>query len=699
MMRTFFDFRRVSTLIALLLIIALAAVMFASAPAATQTAPADATATGTATATATATPTADPDATATPTATATATPTPDPDATATPTATATATATPTVPPANADYDVDNNGLIEIRTLAQLNAVRHDLNGNGKQDSVSAADWATYTTAFLNAASGMGCPQPNCTGYELMQDLDFDTDGDGDVDASDTGSYPNWTPIGDATNSFNATFKGNSNDGAMSKISNLTISGAPTEVGLFGATGSNARIEGVGLVDVNVNISTSTRYAKIGALVGNNAGKVIACYSTGKINASVGGYSEAGGLVGYNGGAIAAAFSRATVHISSSGEIYVGGLAGYNAEDLTATYAAGAVKGKGASGYLGGLVGYNIKTITAGYSIAPVTAVASVTNGSKPDVHGLSYNEDGVSSVTASYWDFIASGVPDDSGDATPEGESTHALTSPTGAPTSATGIYAGWNTLTIDGASNVNPWDFGGAHLHPRLKYGGHDAANLAGNQRFANSGISSRDGGGNTAPPKEGMTLYSNLGIPFSLRDGSKSWIWQSSTDSIAWTTLSDDLSPVARGAWPSYRFVPGAEHVSKYIRAGATLKTGDIHYTRVIGKIGPATNAASPLGFASGGSPPRVGAAIEASLPSGVNKSSAVGLWYRCDDDNTATPSRCELVGSLASYTPGAFDLNHHIRAYIYYKKDGVWTRASTGFTPKVTDIQRAGQWRNRN
>ena len=39
MPHTFFDFRRITTLIALLLIIALAAIMFASAPAETQTSP------------------------------------------------------------------------------------------------------------------------------------------------------------------------------------------------------------------------------------------------------------------------------------------------------------------------------------------------------------------------------------------------------------------------------------------------------------------------------------------------------------------------------------------------------------------------------------------------------------------------------------------------------------------------------------
>ena len=60
-------------------------------------------------------------------------------------------------------------------------VLHDLNGNGD------ATHADYDAAFPNAMSGMGCPS-SCTGYELLNDLDFDTDGDNDVDAD--GTYSN-----------------------------------------------------------------------------------------------------------------------------------------------------------------------------------------------------------------------------------------------------------------------------------------------------------------------------------------------------------------------------------------------------------------------------------------------------------------------------------------------------------------------------
>ena len=54
--------------------------------------------------------------------------------------------------AQTDYDSENNRLIDITTLAQLNAIRWDLNGDG---AVAASDTANYNAAFPNAATGMG----------------------------------------------------------------------------------------------------------------------------------------------------------------------------------------------------------------------------------------------------------------------------------------------------------------------------------------------------------------------------------------------------------------------------------------------------------------------------------------------------------------------------------------------------------------
>ncbi|MXZ36521.1 MAG: hypothetical protein F4Z21_15230, partial [Acidobacteria bacterium] len=121
-----------------------------------------------------------------------------------------------------EYDTDDDGLIEISTLAQLDAVRHDLDGDG---TPSADGQATYSAAFPDAAHGMGCGISNgCSGYELIADLDFDTNRSGRADTGDHfwNDGQGWVPIGGADsmgtprtggavtkrNPFHATFEGN-----------------------------------------------------------------------------------------------------------------------------------------------------------------------------------------------------------------------------------------------------------------------------------------------------------------------------------------------------------------------------------------------------------------------------------------------------------------------------------------------------------
>ena len=86
--------------------------------------------------------------------------------------------TPTSAPVGRDYDTDDDGLIEIASLAQLDVIRHGLDGDG----VSAH--ADHAAMFPDAARGMGCLYRECVGYELDADLDFDTNGNGSADAGD-----------------------------------------------------------------------------------------------------------------------------------------------------------------------------------------------------------------------------------------------------------------------------------------------------------------------------------------------------------------------------------------------------------------------------------------------------------------------------------------------------------------------------------
>ena len=153
-----------------------------------------------------------------------------------------------------DYDDDDDGLIEIDTLARLNAIRWDLDGDGTADD--SANATSYATAFPDAMTEMGCPSEGCTGYELTVDLDFG----GSAWASGAG----WDPIGAASTSpFAAMFDG----GAPTyTISNLFINrpSSASAVGLFGYTAAGSAIRNVNLEGVDV---TAVDY--VGALVGQS----------------------------------------------------------------------------------------------------------------------------------------------------------------------------------------------------------------------------------------------------------------------------------------------------------------------------------------------------------------------------------------------------------------------------------------------
>ena len=194
-----------------------------------------------------------------------------------------------------DYDTDDDNLIDITTLAQLNAIRHDLDGNGAPTSGGTTAYnAAFPNRVTSATGRMGCAG-TCAGYELMADLDFDTDGDDDVaDAP----YANWVPIG----IYTSTFQGNGHT-----ISNLTVTGNPDPAGLFWELSSSGSITGVGLI--NPSVSSGAEEGYIGGLVGiNNGGTISASYVSGGSVASSGQDAFTGGLVGINIGTIRASYS-------------------------------------------------------------------------------------------------------------------------------------------------------------------------------------------------------------------------------------------------------------------------------------------------------------------------------------------------------------------------------------------------------
>ena len=321
-----------------------------------------------------------------------------------------------------DYDGNDDGLIEVSTLAQLNALRWDLDGDGAADAT--ANDSDYAAAFPNAASGMGCPS-TCSGYELTADLDFDTNGDGRTDQAGDNYWNDgsgWEPIGDSTDQFSSTFHGNGHS-----ILNLFIDRIGNN-GFFGYLNWAGVVRELQLLNVDVNGSIMS--ASTGGLVAQSEGTIIGVFVDGEVNA-YDAFHNAGLLVGANYGLVAASYVNGAVGGSAQN---VGGLAGQNS-----------------GGWAEIITSY-------------VVATVSITSNS-PKKAGLATNSWG-GTVINSYWDTDVSGITTGAG----VGKTTAELQN----PTNFCGIYADWDNLYVGGTADDEPlWLFGTSSDYPLLYFQG----------------------------------------------------------------------------------------------------------------------------------------------------------------------------------------------------------------------------------
>ena len=341
-----------------------------------------------------------------------------------------------------DYDTDNDNLIEVDSLAKLNAIRWDLNGDG---AVSDSDQTNYAAVYPRPLAGMGCAAA-CTGYELTADLDFDTGTAGDrTDDLYYNGGAGWSPIG---GQYSATFEGNGRT-----ISNLHInrstSGSDDWVGLFsGLLGPGGVIRSVGLLNPNITAATPTSndvtYA--GALVGNSegGGRIYAAYVSGGSVATTSDDDIVGGLVGRNNGAntsIIASYALNTMVTASGNFDAAGGLVGgnYSGAAVTASYAASVVSNTGGGSDTGGLAGVN-----------------------------------STAAINDSHYDNDLTAAAGGGG----SGQTTSALQTPATYGAASGDAYYQWNVNvdgdanTGDAAGNDDPWDFAANYQYPILKYG-----------------------------------------------------------------------------------------------------------------------------------------------------------------------------------------------------------------------------------
>ncbi len=199
-----------------------------------------------------------------------------------------------VPPA--DYDQDDNGLIEVGNLAQLNAIRFDLNGDGQPDQEAFAD--DYALAFPSAIENL-----KAQGYELADDLDF-------------GNNPtSWESIGVFSKPFQAVFEGNGHT-----IYNLYQDQSDAALfydkpsGLFGSIGHRGQVVNLGLEGVRIK-----GVNRVGALAGFNQGSIGICSAQGQVE----GVHVVGGLVGQNFGDIVLSLADVEVNGVSGVDDLVG----------------------------------------------------------------------------------------------------------------------------------------------------------------------------------------------------------------------------------------------------------------------------------------------------------------------------------------------------------------------------------------
>ena len=420
----------------------------------------------------------------------------------------------------ADVDVDGDGLIEIGTHEELDAVRYALNGSGQKLSADGV--------FSTTGCGNGNDITSCSGYELVADISL-------ADYADDEGGKGWRPLGHDTDSgtggcqgaaFNGTFEGNgwtisdlniSRSGedcvglfgyiaADSEIRNLTIRGETvmgrSSVGGLVGWGDSARI-----VSSSVVMKELIGFRGVGGLVGN--GQFARVHSSSVVVAEVRGFGRGegdtlsryiSGLVGY--GRDAQIHSSSVVAAVVSGHDEVAGLVGDAARthmfsssvvvgELSGSSSVGGLVGSGSlaqvhssSVVVGQVDGSTVLGGLVGSSPSGKIAYSYVISGSDTKV----LVGEGSGTGVASYWDSDTSGR--NSGN-----HGTPQTTSDLRGPTGYTDIYADWDKDTNifsdgndeplavwcdrDHSGNITEgektidnliWDFGTSSQYPAIR-------------------------------------------------------------------------------------------------------------------------------------------------------------------------------------------------------------------------------------
>lgn len=356
-----------------------------------------------------------------------------------------------------DYDLDNDGLIEVRTELQFRAMHNDLDGDGSPTTLATANRTApaWATAFPNAMTGAGCPardhdddsntpdEPSCLGYELVDDITF-------TSAFETIGRTGGSEIS-SINAFTAKLVGNGH-----RALNPNPVGGSRHAALIGNVGKDGSIEGIGVVNPNFQAD----FGHAGGITSQLAGKVIGSYVLGGALQA----GDAGGIAGDvltgsdHAGLIAHSFVNGiTTRVADPSNRRQGG--------LTSEFVAqsGTNTARCLNSYFSGDLNTHSSGATEKGLIADVVGTGTQLDNC--------YGDNTTDSNTANAWRGAQTA------DNTAHTRSKAQLTAPTG----YTGPFANWDDYAADGTSlaagapRTDFWDFGDGTTFPMLKAWGHD--------------------------------------------------------------------------------------------------------------------------------------------------------------------------------------------------------------------------------
>ena len=186
--------------------------------------------------------------------------------------------------------------------------------------------------------------------ELGADIVLSQDGSGQ-----------WTPIGNGTEGYTGSFKGN---GRSVSGLNIDDNGGGLNLGLFGCVAEGGRVEGLTVKSGHVKAENGAQTVNIGAICGMNKGTITGCTNAG-VEVSYTGSGESGGCVGgicgMNKGTITGCTNAdVVVSYTGSGESggCVGGICGKNIGKVEDCTNRAAVNGACVRGdcWIGGICG-------------------------------------------------------------------------------------------------------------------------------------------------------------------------------------------------------------------------------------------------------------------------------------------------------------------------------------------------------